>query len=236
MIPAEALFAASEATWPSFGHRRAGAFTVREGRGGGSRVSSASAGSDWSASDIDLAEGAMAAMDQPLLFMIRPGQAALDEALQGRGYHTVNTTLIYAAPIAELVPPPDPMTAFPHWPPLAVTEAIWTDEGIGPPRRAVMDRVAGPHAAILGRTADHPVGAAFVAVASQIAALHALAVRKEVRRTGTGGNILRCAAAWAADQGATTLMLAVTEANAPARALYASLGMQAVEQYHYRVK
>jgi len=30
--------------------------------------------------------------------------------------------------------------------------------------------------------------------------------------------------------------VAVTEANAPARALYASLGMKAVGQYHYRVK
>ena len=40
---------------------------------------------------------------------------------------------------------------------------------------------------------------------------------------------------WGAAQGAGTLAVAVTRANAPARGLYASLGLTDVGQYHYRV-
>ena len=43
------------------------------------------------------------------------------------------------------------------------------------------------------------------------------------------------AAAWAAAEGAATLALAVTRANAPARALYARLGLAEAAAYHYRV-
>ena len=37
-------------------------------------------------------------------------------------------------------------------------------------------------------------------------------------------------------QGATTFAVVVTEANAPARALYARLGMVVAGRYHYRLK
>ena len=49
-------------------------------------------------------------------------------------------------------------------------------------------------------------------------------------------NPKRPAACWAEAEGATTLALAVTTRNAAARALYASLGMAVVGQYHYRMK
>ena len=41
---------------------------------------------------------------------------------------------------------------------------------------------------------------------------------------------------WAAEQGADRLALAVTQANSGAIALYTSLGMQPVGEYHYRIK
>ncbi|PZQ97869.1 MAG: GNAT family N-acetyltransferase [Cereibacter sphaeroides] len=236
MTETEKLFAANEATWPAASQRRVGGFVVREGRGGGSRVSSATAEPGWSPADIDAAAAAMAEWGQPPLFMIRHGDEALDAALAERGYGIGDRVVFYAAPIEAFGPPPEPMTAFPHWPPLAIAASIWADEGIGPGRLAVMQRAGNTRAAILGRSGDHPVGAAFVAVSGDIAAIHALAVRKEARRAGAGRNILRGAAAWAAAQGASTLMLAVTEGNAPARALYDSHGMVAVEKYHYRVK
>ncbi len=43
------------------------------------------------------------------------------------------------------------------------------------------------------------------------------------------------AAAWAAAQGAATFALAVHGGNAPARALYAGLGMVEAGRYHYRL-
>jgi hypothetical protein len=45
---------------------------------------------------------------------------------------------------------------------------------------------------------------------------------------------MREAAFWAQDQGASHLALAVTQGNTGGNALYSSLGMQVVGQYHYR--
>ena len=64
--------------------------------------------------------------------------------------------------------------------------------------------------------------------------LHALEVTPALRRMGSAAAMVRRAAYWAGEQGATRLSLVVTSANLPARALYASLGLQGVGQYHYR--
>jgi GNAT superfamily N-acetyltransferase len=236
MIPLPALFAANEATWPAQLSFAVGAFTLREGGGGGRRVSSATCDGGWSEDQLDQAVAAMTGLGQPLQFMIRPGDEGLDAGLAQRGYSVVDPTVIYVAPIAALAPAPDPMTAFPHWPPLAITQTLWAEAGIGPARLAVMHRAAAPRAALLGRSGDRPAGVAFVALHDGTAMLHALAVPEPMRRAGVGRNLLRRAAVWAGENGAQVLGLAVTQANAPARALYASLGMKAVGQYHYRVK
>ena len=236
MTPLSALFAANEATWPARRRFAVGGFTLREGGGGGRRVSSATCDGDWTDDQLDQAEAAMTGLGQPLQFMIRPGDERLDAGLARRGYRVVDPTVIYASPIAALEPAPDPMTAFPHWPPLAIAQTLWAEAAIGPARLAVMHRAPAPRAALLGRSGDRPAGVAFIAVHDGTAMLHALAVPEPMRRAGIGRNLLRRAAVWAGENGAITLGLAVTEANAPARALYASLGMKAVGQYHYRVK
>lgn len=231
-----ALFAANEATWPPMRRFPVSGFAVREGGGGGKRVSSATCDGDWTEEQLDQAEAAMTGLGQPPQFMIRPGDERLDAALAQRGYSVVDPTVIYAAPITAFAPVPDPMTAFPHWPPLAIARTLWSEAGIGPARLAVMHRAPAPRAALLGRSGDRPAGVAFVAVHDGTAILHALAVPEPMRRAGIGGNLLRRAAVWAGENGANALGLAVTEANGPARALYASLGMKAVGQYHYRGK
>ena len=48
--------------------------------------------------------------------------------------------------------------------------------------------------------------------------------------------LAEAAGVWARGHGADTLALAVTQAHAGARALYASQGMMGVGQYHYRQK
>lgn len=223
MTPA-ALARVMEETWPAAAYRQVGPVLLREGAGGGKRVSAASVEGDITAADLE----------SPL-FVVRQGQDALDAALAARGYAVVDPVVAYAAPAAVLADPPPPyLSALPHWPPLAIARSIWAEEGIGPARVAVMERVQGPKTVVLARTDDHPVGAAFVAISGDVAMLHALEVRVAARRRGSANNILRCAAQWALDHGAMTLSLVVTEANAPARALYASLGMAVVGKYHYR--
>lgn len=229
----EVLAQVMEATWPPAQAVRVGPWTIRDGAGGGKRVSAATAEGDWTEADLPLAEAAMAAQGEPALFAIRDGEAALDAALAARGYRVVDPVVAYAVAATSLAPPPG-MTTFPHWPPLAIARDLWAEGGIGPARLAVMDRVAGPKVAILGRQNDRPCGVAFVALSGRVAMLHALEISPGFRRQGCARHILQAAAHWALDQGAETLSLVVTVGNAPARALYASLGMRGVGQYHYR--
>lgn len=226
-----------EATWPAATAARLGPWTIRDGQGGGKRVSAATADAAWTDADIPQAETAMAALGHPPLFLIRDGDAALDAALDQRGYRIVDPVLAYSVPAADLAGADLPFLAgFAHWPPLAVATHLWADAGIGPARLAVMDRVQAPKTAILARSNDRPAGVAFVAVAGNIAMLHALEVAPARRRQGSAHNILTLAARWALDQGADTLALVVTTANETARTLYASHGMAVVGHYHYRQK
>ena len=221
-----------EATWPPARAWREGAFTLRNGEGGGKRVSAASCEGDWTAQDLDRLE---AAMPDPLV-LIRAGEDQLDQALAERGWRVVDPVVAYGAPVAALATELPPLTAFAHWPPLQVVASIWEEGGIGPARIKVMERVAAAKCAVLARTGDRPAGAVFVAQSGKHAMLHALEVRPPLRRQGAGEALLRAAANWAADQGAQYLSLVVTERNAAARALYDRLGMQVVGRYHYRMK
>jgi ribosomal protein S18 acetylase RimI-like enzyme len=221
-----------EATWPPAGRRPLGPFTLRDGAGGGKRVSAASVIGPFADTDLDALEAAMA---EPLV-LIREGDAALDAALDARGWRGVDPVVAYAAPVAGLTADLPPLAAFPHWPPLEIARSLWAEGGIGPARVAVMDRVRGAKAAILSRKGDRSAGVAFVACHGAEAMLHGLEVSPALRRQGLGQTLLQAAGNWAADQGATRLSLVVTRQNAAARALYARLGMGVVGQYHYRMK
>lgn len=227
----ETLAQVMEATWPPARAWREGAFTFRDGAGGGKRVSAASCDGDWAAQDIERLE----ALTEPLV-LIRAGEEDLDQALAKRGWRIVDPVVAYAAPVASLVAELPPLAAFAHWPPLQIAASIWVEGGIGPARMQVMERASGEKAAVLARSGDRPAGAAFVACAGEEAMLHALEVRPHLRRQGVGEVLLRAAANWAAERGATRLSLVVTQRNAAARALYDRLGMAVVGLYHYRMK
>ncbi len=220
-----------EATWPPARTWREGPFTLRDGAGGGKRVSAASCEGDWTEEDL-----AMLDTRTGRLVLIRALDQALDAALAARGWRIVDPVVAYAAPVTTLAADLPPLAAFPHWPPLAVTRAIWDEGGIGPDRVAVMERASGTRTALLARDGDRPAGVAFVACLGTDAMLHALEVRPPFRRKGVGTTLLVAAANWAAAVGADHLSLVVTERNAAARALYARLGLQVVGQYHYRMK
>jgi GNAT superfamily N-acetyltransferase len=231
MTPA-ALAEVMEATWPPLRHWLVGPFTLRDGAGGGKRVSAASCDGDFNPAELAEAEAAMA---DPLM-LIRAGDSLLDETLAARGWRMVDPVVAYAASVTDLAAALPPLAAFPHWPPLEIARSIWAEGGIGPARIAVMDRVPGPKAALLARAGDRPVGVAFIACHGTEAMLHALEVLPSQRRQGVGATLIRAAANWAASQGAARLSLVVTRQNVAACALYARLGMSVVGQYHYRMK
>lgn len=230
----EALLVVMEETWPAAGQKGFGPLLIRDGQGGGKRVSAASIRGDWTARDLDQAETVMRDRGQAPLFQLLPDQQALDGEFCARGYALVDPVLGYTAPVASLAVPLPPWVTFPHWPPLEIVRDIWAEAGIGPGRVAVMGRAGGFKSVILARQDDRPAGVLFVAVSGGSAMIHALEVRLEARRKGVAAQLLHASATWAQAMGALDLCLVVTVANAPARALYAKLGMTEMAGYHYR--
>jgi len=237
MIPGlPRLYAAIDGTWPAARLVHTGPWTLREGGGGGKRVSCASADGDWTTDDLAAAEKAMRMLDQTPLFMIRVGEDALDAALDARGYRLIDPVTLWCTPVAALTDVAIPrVTTFALWEPLAVTREIWEEAGIGAARQRVMERVKGPKAGLLGRIDDRPAGAGFCAIHDGIAMVHALEIRAPQRGKGLGKWMMRRAAAWAGEHGAEWLAVLCLTDNAAANGLYASLGFEVVGQYHYRI-
>ncbi len=224
-----------DGTWPAARYDTLGPFRLRQGQGGGSRVSATTALGKASEADIDAAETAMQAMGQTRLFCLRPGDEALDAQLAARGYAVLDPVNIYACPVERLTDQPLPrVTAFDVWPPLAIMTEIWAKGGVGPERLAVMKRAPGPKTSLMFRHADHPAGTEFVALHGDVAMVHALEVLSNHRRQGLGQWAMRAAAFWARDNGAQTLSVICTRANDAANGLYRALGMEIVGEYHYR--
>ena len=222
-------------TWPAAARHAVGPFTLREGQGGGSRVSAATADGPVTDQDITQVEAVMRDLGQKRIFMIRPGDEALDAQLDARGYQVVDAVTIYACPAKQLTDIEIPrVTVFTIWEPLAIMREIWAAGGIGPARLAVMDRAKGPKTGILLRQNDKPGGAAYAAIHDGVAMVHAVEIVPFQRKQGLGKWAMRGAAFWARDNGAETLSVMCTDVNEGANALYRSLGMQPVSQYHYR--
>ena len=231
------LLDAITATWPPEHTFRQGPFLLCRSEGGGSRVRAARLADPdvpITAEAIATAAGWMQDRGQPVRFMVVEGQTGLDTALAEAGYIIRDPTLMLGGAAAAIAATPPPVTVFETWPPLAIQAEIWGEGGIGPDRQAVMARAAPPKISLFGRIEDRPAGTVFLACHAGIAMVHAVEVMQAARRKGLGRHMVRAAADWAVRNGARQLVVLVTEANAPARALYASLGMQPVGRYHYR--
>lgn len=235
MTEASRLLAAIDATWPPAATERRAGWLLRRGEGGGQRVSAASPlGPE--PGDVAVAAAAMEGWGQHPLFRVTQAEDAVDAALEAAGYAVKDPVVVYAAPVASLADERDETARIIRVStPVALLEEIWEAGGIGPARRAVMNRAKGPRIALMVRLGDRPVGCAFVACDGDIAMIHAIEVLESRRREGAGAQLMHGAANWAADKGAGILALAVNEANRPARALYDRLGMAEAARYHYRV-
>ena len=84
------LYDVIDGTWPAVSERPEGPWIIREGQGGGQRVSATVATGPVTAQDLAQAETAMQALNQPRLFQIRAGQNDLDSLLEQNGYVIVD--------------------------------------------------------------------------------------------------------------------------------------------------
>ncbi len=236
MTPPDYL-AGIDATWPAARYTDLGPWVLRQGDGGGKRVSSASAKGDVTPADIIAAEEAMMQMEQTPLFQIRLHDHALDTQLAALNYRLIDPVRILAAPIEALTSStPPPISTFLLPDPLEIMKELWAEGGIGPERLAVMQRVGLPKTSVLGRVKDRASGVAFAAIHEKTVFCHALEVTEGLRRQGTAVNMLRAAAIWAQENGAETFATLVLDNNSAARALFSSLNFQDVGHYHYRIK
>ncbi|MGB3243707.1 MAG: GNAT family N-acetyltransferase [Sulfitobacter sp.] len=232
-VSRERLFATSEATWPPARQWDVGPVTLRDGQGGGQRVSAATISGAVNQADLETAEAGMRDLGQSPLFQVRE-DAALDAMLEARGYAIKDATVLYTLPVARLTDIPIPrVTAFDVWEPLAIMNEIWATDGIGPSRRAVMDRVK-TKTGVFSRWQEQPAGAAFVGLHGGVAMVHGLVVLPHQRRQGVAEWMMRRAAFWGQAHGAQDIAALCVEANAGANGLYRSLGFEAVGRYHYR--
>ncbi|SLN29938.1 GNAT family N-acetyltransferase [Pseudooctadecabacter jejudonensis] len=232
----ETLTQLIDATWPAKAITDVAGWTIREGAGGGSRVSATTATTAAKLEEHARAEDAMRALGQTPLFMVRTGEETLDATLAEAGYVIKDPVTYYTAPVATLATQrPPPVTCFEVWPPLATQAEIWDAGGVDDARLAVMARAKGPKTTVLGRIHDTPAGTAFAAIHDGTAMLHAIETSHALRRQGLARHMIRALAFWAEGKGAQTVTLLVTRANTPANALYSSLGMTPVGGYHYRI-
>ena len=237
-IAPQRFFDAIDATWTPQEFRQCSPFTLRVGKGGGKRVSAATLDKkDFNNNDISNASQEMIALGQEPLFMLKPGQEAFDQALENRGFSIVDPVVLYAIPAKTLAKQVEPgLTAIPCALPLAAQKEIWELDNIGPARIKVMERSGSPKSYLLGRQNDRISGTVFVSCDREIAMLHALVVHPRARRQGMAKKLTLACAKWAMGNGADILALMTTRENAPARALYESLGMTEISYYHYRIK
>jgi GNAT superfamily N-acetyltransferase len=232
MTDAAHIMAAVRATWPPSALERIGPFDLPAEREGTRRATSARLGPGCTASEDDIA-AVEAARPGTIFGTIDGEEDATAEALAARGYRTGGISDLMAGPVAPLLGELPRVSGFPHWPPLAICDALWDAHGNDAPRRAPMYRAPEPRTAIVLRTDDRAAGALFVGIHGGLAVLHLVLTLPQHRRRGVGLLGLRHAATWAAANGAETLALPVEADNLAATTLYARAGLTRVGGYRY---
>jgi len=237
MPTVETLYDVCAHTWPADSEARVGPWTIRDGQGGGQRVSATTAEGTFSQENLTSAEYAMKDLGQPGLFMVREGETELDDLLAANGYTIKDPVNLYVCPITHLTGVAIPrVTAFTIWEPLQIMHDIWASGGIDAARFQVMQRAKCAKTALLGRWNDHPAGTGYVGIHKDFAMVHALEILEHQRGQGVGKWMMRRAAFWAESQGATHMSVICTQENEAANGLYTSLGMALTGTYHYRIK
>ena len=231
------FWAASETCWPPLNKKNIGPWVIREGAGGGNRVSSTTANDFFRKEDIFIAENHMQLLNQKNIFQIREKDLELDNILDRLGYSLVDKTVVYGSKIAKMSSPcVPPMTAFNIWPPLRIMKDIWEIGGTTDSRISVMERCKVRKTAILGRIENKAAGCAFISEYKGIAILQALFVLPSYRRKGLARFLISESVKWVSYAESAYLAIMTDKYNKEARGLYDSLGMKIIDKYHYRVK
>ena len=151
------LYEVVDHTWPAHRKISCGSWILRQGCGGGKRVSAATLQSRIDIPDISVAEKGMLELGQDPLFMIRCGDKKLDQILDDGAYKFVDAVNIYCTSCKSILRSTPPrLSAFYIWEPLEIQKDIWSHGGIDRNRIAVMERANCIKTSLLMRWDNHP--------------------------------------------------------------------------------
>jgi N-acetylglutamate synthase len=227
--------------WPAPQNADVAGWHWRFADGAGSRRANSTAALAFSGTDveaaIDAVESRYAGRGAAAMFQISDVSqpADLDQRLADRGYAVVEPCVTLVAEIADVLAP----MGIEYF---DVATPAWFDcysSVITPARRAtapqILSRIPKP-AAFCGVVRGGRVIATALAVAHDgIVIAECVATDVDARKTGAASAVMRGVAAWGAEQGCTIAALQAVAANAPAQALYRSLGYRPMGSYHMRV-
>ena len=223
-------------TWPPKKIIKFGSWTIRIGDGAGKRASAISLDGNWEDSSFKELKELLQNLSKSEIFMVYQSDSIIEKKLENLNYQIFDQSFIFEITVKELIKnKPPPVSMFSIWPPLNIQRELWSANGIGVQRQAVMNRVTQSKTSILGRWKDNPVASAFVAKSGDVAFLHALVVDKNFRQQGVGKALMQHAGQWAYSHNCKKLMVVTTAANTAANNLYTSLEFQLVNKYHYRI-
>ena len=243
MLSPDRIETALAASWPALETVTDGRWEARfaggySGRSNSIQVFDPADDSDPEARIARLA-GLYRAQNLDPLFKVTPLTGAATRAVvAGLGWALYHDSFVLAAE-------PDPTLSAPEGIAIvAPTSASWRDaqallQGYGAETRAILaDLVAllpAPNAGFIRTAPDgRPLASALCVVAQGVAVPLNVIVAPEARGQGHGRAIMEAVLAWSAAQSPDALAIQVLRDNAPAVALYQSLGFSYLYSYHYR--
>lgn len=179
---------------------------------------------------------------KPSLFQLTPWArpAALDKALESRGYRRFDDSLVQVRPIASAATPLpfDGCTTEIELRATALAMNALCDPRMRAEARtaraALLGRIRRPMAIAVAMIGSEPVGGGLIVVDGPLAGIFAMRTHAPWQRRGIASMLLGRLFSWAGAMGAERAYLQVEEANQAARRLYARFGFQTVYGYHYR--
>lgn len=231
------------ASWPDLAHERLDDWLLRYAAGHTKRANSVNVlAADPRGLEERIAEAERryrAAGLRPVFRLTPLAEPELDAALASRGYALVEPSLVKTAPMPiDLAG--DPAVMLSERPDgrwlEGYTAAAGLDESACATLRAMLARIDGAPVYALLATEEGPQGFAMAVTHQARVGFFDVLTLPSARRRGVARRIMHSLIAWSRDRaGAKAMWIQVVEANAPARALYRSLGFATLYGYHYRV-
>lgn len=180
------------------------------------------------------------ARNLPLIVRVSPlAGAAADDMLAQRGFARIDETIVMTASLSALPCRRDPDVSVAETPASKWLGGFATANGVPAERRAVHDRMVAliPRPVAFAELArqDTPVAWGLGALERGMFGLFDIVTAPAARRQGASRRLVGHLLDWAANTGAGTAYLQVVATNAPAIALYQSIGFVETYRYHYRI-